>query len=138
MRRLTVDDYFAAYADHPGITVDHITAATELVRRVNALLEDLVLMYRVDLDINPNTKTLVAGTKNGGWRPQDCPIGAPGSSHKQGEGVDLYDGDADIDGAITDQLLIKHGLYREHPSATRSWCHLTTRAPKSGRRSFYP
>jgi len=30
------------------------------------------------------------------------------------------------------------GLYMEHPDATATWTHLTTRAPHSGRRAFYP
>ena len=52
--------------------------------------------------------------------------------------VDIFDPKNEIDGAITDQLLIAHELYREHPAATKGWCHLTTRAPHSGNRSFLP
>jgi hypothetical protein len=29
-------------------------------------------------------------------------------------------------------------LYREDPGSTPGWVHLTTRAPKSGRRTFIP
>jgi len=52
--------------------------------------------------------------------------------------VDVADGNGKLDETITDALLEAHGLYREHPEATPGWCHLTTRAPKSGRRTFYP
>jgi hypothetical protein len=135
---ITIQDYFGKWNDHPAKTLTHVTNAQLLISRVNDLLAELLKTRRIDLDINPTTKTLVSGEQYGGWRPPECPIGAPRSAHKTGEAIDIYDADGDIDGAIDDPLLRKHGLYREHPSATRSWCHLTTRAPKSGRRSFYP
>ena len=46
--------------------------------------------------------------------------------------------DAALDNWITDAILERHGLYREAPLATQRWCHLTDRAPGSGRRSFSP
>lgn len=60
--------------------------------------------------------------------------------------VDLYDPEDLIDAYISkfdlpngDNTLLRDcGLYREHPSATPGWCHLTTRAPKSKKRTFYP
>lgn len=135
--RISLADYFAAHAGHAGITAAHRAAAEEMLVRVNALLADLVEKRGVDLDLNPATGTLVSGSKYGGWRPKDCPEGAPNSSHKEGRGVDVYDPEGDIDDAIDDALLEKHGLYREHPAQTRTWCHLTDRPPKSGRRTFY-
>ena len=90
--------------------------------------------------INPATKTGVSGQTFGGFRPQDCPQGAPNSSHKEGSAVDLYDPNGDIDAwciAHQDRLAL-HGIYIEHPSATPRWSHWTTRAPGSGNRVFYP
>jgi hypothetical protein len=135
---ITLSDYFGKFNDHPAKTIAHVNNAERLLGKVNEMLTELFKTRNIDLDINPNTKTLIAGQTYGGWRPPECDIGAPNSAHKTGEAVDIYDADGDIDGAIDDPLLRKYGLYREHPSATRSWCHLTTRAPKSGRRSFYP
>jgi hypothetical protein len=61
-----------------------------------------------------------------------------GGTHETAEGGDWADEDGDIDDRITDELLAKYNLYREHPASTRRWVHLQTKAPKSGRRSFYP
>ena len=57
--------------------------------------------------------------------------------------IDCYDFDNcpksdTLDALITDGMLEFHGLYREHPDDTVNWCHLTDRAPKSGRRTFKP
>jgi hypothetical protein len=137
---IKVEHYFQAYDGHLGITQEHRGNAALLIDRVNTLLNRCLRTNTVDLETNPKTGTLISGEKNGGWRPQDCPIGAPNSSHKTGKGVDLYDPDGDIDNCLMEHqsFLYECGLYMEHPSATRGWCHLTTRAPKSGNRVFYP
>jgi hypothetical protein len=134
---LTVADYFKGHAKNPYITEQHRENAEKLIEKVNGLLLDLLATGRCDLDVNPVTKTLISGKTNGGWRPQDCPEGAASSSHKEGRGVDIYDLDGDLDTVCDDNLLEEHGLYREHPSQTRSWMHLTDRAPRSGSRTFY-
>jgi hypothetical protein len=137
MSRITLSDYFAAYAGHPGITAEHRASAEMLLVQVNALLVEIVAGGRADLDRNPKTGTLISGEKNGGWRPKNCTEGTENSSHKEGKGVDIYDADGDLDAACNDDLLARHGLYREHPAQTRGWLHLTNRAPRSGRRTFY-
>jgi len=135
--RLTLADYFAGWAGHPEISAEHRANAEILLVKVNALLLELSTLYRCDLDINPHTGSLISGTRNGGWRPQNCPEGAPNSSHKQGRGVDVYDADGALDATLNDSLLKKHGLYREHPAQTKCWLHLSDRAPGSGKRTFY-
>jgi hypothetical protein len=105
--------------------------------KVNALLKELAAIGAADVDINPKTGSSISGTKNGGWRPKECAEGAEKSSHKEGRGVDVFDPDGDIDMALTDARLAKHGLYREHPAQTPTWTHLTDRAPRSGKRTFY-
>ena len=137
MRMLNLADYFAGYKDHKGITGEHRARAGILIERVNSFLIELCAEEGCDLDINPITGSLVSGIRNGGWRPIECTEGAANSSHKEGMGIDIYDLDGDLDNACTDDLLAKHGLYREHPGQTRTWMHLTTRAPRSGRRTFY-
>lgn len=136
-RRITLADYFAGWAGHAQISTEHRANAEVLLVKVNALLLELATLYACTLDLNPKTGSLISGTRNGGWRPQDCPEGAPNSSHKQGRGVDIYDADGDLDATINDALLKKHGLYREHPAQTKSWLHLSDRAPPSGKRTFY-
>lgn len=140
MNRISQADYFAAYAGHQAITALHRADAEVLLGAVNALLGLAVESGLVDLDINPPTGCLVAGEKNGGWRPPECPLGAPRSAHKLAQAVDIYDPDGDLDNWCMQNHhhLVHAGLYLEHPSATRGWCHLTTRAPKSGQRVFYP
>lgn len=134
---ITQEDYFRAYHGHPEITDTILINAAGLLAAVNALLEECVANGWIPR-VNPATGTLISGQDNGGWRPSDCPIGAPTSSHKTGRGVDIADGNGELDALITDGMLEFHGLYRESPEATSGWCHLTDRAPKSGRRTFWP
>ena len=134
---ITSQQYFGPWLFHPDATPERMAAAQRLLGRVEKLTNRLELSGVVFKD-NPSTKSWVSGKTYGGFRPQDCPQGSPDSSHKQGRGVDIYDPDNTIDAAITDDLLIQFDLYREHPDSTPGWCHLTDRAPKSGRRSFLP
>ena len=134
---ITEEDYFAGYKDNPGITDEMRENARTMLALVNALLDD-ARTERVLLQVNPGTGTLVSGNTDGGWRPQECHIGAPQSAHKQGRAVDVCDPDGDLDRWITDPILASYGLYREHPSATPHWVHLTDRGPPSGSRTFFP
>lgn len=132
---ITLADYVGKFADR--IPADHADNAKLLLIRVNTLLERAVGSGKVVLELNPKTGTLISGTQYGGWRPHGCPEGAENSSHKLGMGVDIYDIDGDLDEWLDDASLAMAGLYREHPSQTRHWCHLTTRPPNSGKRTFY-
>ena len=127
---ITIKQYFGAQNGAPAA---HLKNAGELLRRVNALLEQAP-----HAPINPVTGSQVSGEKWGGYRTQDCPIGAPKSAHKTGEAVDLYDPQGSLDAWLTDERLESAQLYREAPAATHGWCHLTTRAPASGHRTFNP
>jgi hypothetical protein len=92
----------------------------------------------VELRLNPKTESLVSGDTLGGFRPQNATQGAPHSSHKEARAVDVYDPGGKLDAWLNDAKLEHYGLYREHPDATQGWCHLTDRAPGSGRRTFMP
>lgn len=92
----------------------------------------------LDLPINNKTRSRISGENEGGFRLQNCCQGSVLSSHKEGKGVDVYDPDGTLDAWLDDDKLETFSLYREHPDSTRGWCHLTTRAPHSGRRTFYP
>ena len=134
---ITVDDLFAGYPDHPGITDTMRDNADTLLKRVNALLEWAETEGWLS-QINPATGTQVSGKTDGGWRPQSCKTGAPNSAHKQARAVDVYDPDNSLDALITDDVLEDFGLFREAPEDTPTWCHLTDRAPGSGKRTFSP
>lgn len=138
-------DYFGPWVGHKDATEQIKVDAYNFIEKVNALLDE-AFANMIDLVDNPATGTLVSGNTYGGFRPQDCKQGAPNSSHKRGRGIDIYDPDDVLDNWITDKILERHGLYREHPLTTKkgykgassSWCHLTDRAPGSGRRTFHP
>ena len=132
-----LSDYLGSWFDHPDVSKERKENAEELLDRVNALLLDAAA-HNITLEENPCTGTYVSGEQYGGFRPQSCKIGAPFSAHKIGMAVDIYDPDNALDNWISDGILAKHDLYRESPSATRGWCHLTTRAPRSGKRTFLP
>lgn len=111
----------------------------QLVATCNALIQ-VMIADGVQFKINPLTGSIVSGETLGGFRPQNCPIGAPKSAHKNGAAVDLYDPDNSID-----QWLWQHkndlsscGLWFEHPTATPRWSHWSIRKPASGNRFFKP
>ena len=129
-------------ADHVGFWKDSKdwdnrskSNAIELLKRVNLMLDTYG-----NVPINVTTNSQVSGQKYGGFRPQSCTEGAPSSAHKEGRAVDIYDPKDALDKWLTNnpEKLISFNLFREHPSATSGWCHLTTRAPNSGKRTFYP
>ena len=139
MNYILVDDYFGPWRNHPDVTDERLNNALVLLDKVNALLEEAFL-DGIDLDINPATGSYVSGKTYGGFRPQDCPQGAPQSSHKQGMAVDIYDPHNTLDEWCFkhQDRLAHHNLYMESPTATPKWLHLTTRAPKSLKRVFMP
>jgi hypothetical protein len=113
----------------------HIDNARKLLQQVNALLM-FAEADGVKLRVNPKTQSHISGEKWGGYRTDDCKIGAPKSAHKQAMAVDIYDPINSLDGWLNDFILTKFDLYREHPDYTNTWCHLSN-LPKS-RRSFIP
>lgn len=144
---LTVEEYFGPWISHPDATPERHFNAENLVNACNRL-EEMARADGVEFPEHPRTSNKlhwgdvsdISGETYGGFRPQSCPIGAPGSSHKDAEGVDRYDPYERIDSwCIRNQdKLRKCGIHIEHPSATPGWSHWTTRAPRSGRTVFYP
>lgn len=129
---------------------DQTLAASELLTKVNSLVNEAVSLdaytWRDDQDTSCPISGSQGGDGDGGFRTPGSGTGAPASSHRQAKAVDVYD-PSDLLDKWLDQFegengdnakLAKHGLYREHGSKTPGWCHLTTRAPGSGRRTFYP
>ena len=145
--KITADQYFAGYPDDAGITDEVRANADRLLAAVNSALE-LAEADGIVLETNahegaPHFGTLISGSKDGGWRPQSCPTGAPHSKHKLGLAVDLCDHNSALDpwsggSAGQDQQLIDLNLAREHPDATPNWCHWQLGAPPSGHWLFRP
>ena len=134
---ITVADVIGPWIKSPDLTAGRRKSIADLVPQVNALLA-LASAAGIPLPTNPKTGTQVSGKHFGGFRPQTCTIGAPHSAHKEGMAVDIYDPSNALDEWITDDVLTQCGLYREAPRATDTWCHLTTRRPGSGNRTFIP
>jgi hypothetical protein len=136
---ITLNEYVGPHRASKDWTPAREQNATKLLAACAALEVEMV-DDGVVFPTNPATGSGVSGQTFGGFRPQDCPQGAPDSSHKEAQAVDRYDPKNEIDDWIVKHLdrLAFHGLYIEHPSATSTWSHWTTRAPKSGRRVFYP
>jgi hypothetical protein len=141
---ITVYQYFGQ-KDH---TQEHMDNATLLLSRVEALIVDACDDGAFVREIDADTGTCISGSKggagDGGFRLSNSTTGAPTSSHKEARAVDVYDPknaldtwlDSFEDGNGGNLMLEQHKLYREASKHTPGWCHLTTRAPGSGRRSF--
>ena len=131
---ITIEQYFRGRAHSP----DQETNALNLLSKVNPLLYEYTKQTGEEVQINKMTGNCISGLTEGGFRLPDCPQGAVHSSHKEARAVDVYDPYNHIDDWLTDAILEKFGLYREHPGSTEHWAHLTDKAPGSGHRTFLP
>jgi hypothetical protein len=135
---ITLQDYFGDKA-HP--TEYNLNALT-LLYRVNNLVAAFVTDTGEISVNNPATGNQVSGSKggDGGFRLPTSLTGSSKSAHKLGMAVDIYDKGQHLDNWLdkNPDALIKYDLYREEPSATINWCHLGTRKPLSGKRTFAP
>lgn len=142
---ITLEAYFAG---KPHDAEQEIMA-DDLLVRVNELLAQAG-RAGIRRNIDPDTGTEVSGSKggagDGGFRLPNATTGRATSSHKQAKAVDVYDPGGHLDDWLDDfevgigdnTMLAEHGLYRENPSSTPGWVHLSTRPPHSGRRTFNP
>jgi len=134
---ITLEHYFAKLEDLRNPESEKIAQA--LLDKVNALLDYLeTLGIKKYIDKETGCQISGDGSGGGGARRKNSTEGRPKSSHKEFRGVDVADPQNTIDGILTDAMLLKFGLYREAAQCTVSWCHLTDRPPKSGRRTFIP
>lgn len=95
-------------------TTECLANATELLKRVNALLMDHGILSCV---------------VSSGWRPSavnGAVGGAKKSGHLIGKAIDLKDGAGELDRTLASkpELLRKHGLFLESPDKTTGWTHL--------------
>ena len=78
-----------------------------------------------------------------GWRPlsvNNRVSKAKKSKHMLGQAADFVDKDKELAKFClqNEELLIKIGLWMEHPDYTSSWCHFQSVPPKSGKRYYIP
>lgn len=103
--------------------------ATELVKRVNSLFNELC----------------ICGIKvSSGWRPSainaSIKNAAKKSNHMTGCAIDIADPNGYLSIKILPNLrsLEDCMLWLENPAATKGWVHLQSIPPKSGKRVFNP
>lgn len=135
---ITLEQYFNNKRDQA--TDEQVANATRLLPFVNAIMVAYFHATGATVLNNPTTGNQISGNRNGdgGFRLGDSKTGVATSSHKEGRGIDLYDPIGTLDQWLNDTLLAQYHLYREDPGFTVHWCHLTDRAPDSGRRTFKP
>lgn len=134
---ITSETYFGAMSHLADPDALQRANAADLLARVGALLVEPELAG-IDAAVNPR--------QNSGWRTSVYNAGVKGASktskHMSAEAIDLDDDDGELDEFLNSdrgrELLVKHGLYMEHPLATKGWCHLQSVSPRSGNRVFYP
>jgi hypothetical protein len=113
--------------------------ALRTIESVNKLI-GLMANDGITLESSPLTLTPVSS----GWRPVAINAATPGAAarslHITCQAIDLYDPEGVIDDWCMSHMqeLADNKLYLEHPAATKGWCHLQIRAPRSGNRVFYP
>lgn len=128
---VTLEEYF-----RDSVARGHVPTEAEkanallLLSRVGAMFKHLGVDPKLNSGHRTRAKTLELKAAGYG--------AAIGGTHESAEGGDWDDPGGEIDDAINDALLAKFELFREHPASTRSWAHIQTKSPKSGRRSFYP
>ena len=133
---ITLQDYFV---DKPHPTEYNLNALT-LLYRVNNLLAAYTTDTGLIIPNNAATGSQVSGSGDGGFRLPTSTTGSSKSAHKVAQAVDIADHGEHLDKWLDKypDALIKYDLYREEPSATINWCHLSTRKPLSARRTFKP
>lgn len=139
---ISLDDYFGKKRQHADATPERVANAEVLLERVNRLLDRAREEGAYEDWIDEDTNSQISGSKggygDGGFRLQSSATGRPKSTHKQGQAVDVFDPYQKLDRWLTNELLEEFDLYREAPAFTVGWCHLQSRAPGSGRRTFNP
>lgn len=133
---ITLDDYYMGRdKQYPDELTEQLRCnAAETVARANLLLSTFKAA-------TSDTETRKVAS---GWRPAAINAATAGaaakSKHMTCQAIDISDPEGDLDEwCLKNQgVLGTMGLWLEHPSATKGWCHVQIVAPKSGNRVFYP
>ena len=122
--------------------------------KTSEYLKDREIEYPLSPEFKENMKALLSKldivrfewgkplTISSGYRPgrfNQVAGGAKNSAHLSCEAVDVVDATGDLADFLSNEERLKiYGLYLENPARTPGWCHLQTRATKSGNRIFNP
>jgi len=140
---ITLADYFMGRREmHALALTPEIERNAMRTAELASQLLSQAATYGVSVPLHAANKSPVSS----GWRPPAVNAATAGaavnSKHMTGQAIDLYDPDGDLDDWLMtgegQAALTALGLWMEHPSATKGWCHLQTLPPRSGRRVFYP
>jgi len=136
---ITIEEYFGQFATHPDATAERKGNAAALLEQVNALREEAEA-DGVVFKTNPHTGNFISGNGHGGFRPENCPVGADHSTHKDGNAVDNYDPERTFAKwcRTHERSLAARGLYMEREEWTPVWAHLQRVPPRSGKIAFIP
>lgn len=137
---ITLDELVGPWNESPDWTPERRANAHDKLLPSVWALEKIMREDGVTFPDNPCTGNGISGQTLGGFRPQECRIGAPKSNHKQGLAVDRYDpGDLIDDWCMANlDALERCGIWLEHPDATHAWSHWQCVSPPSKRRIFLP
>lgn len=137
---ITIEQYFGA-KDHP---FEHTSNATKLLIKVNRLLAIAQNDGGYHNWIDPDTGTQISGAKggsgDGAYRLPNSKTGASSSSHKTGDGIDIYDNLRILAQwcVHNTDAMDKCGLWAEDFRWTNGWVHLQAKPPASGKRIYIP
>lgn len=136
---ISLGEYLGPYKAHPDVTPAVLANASDLITRVNRI-HQLAEKDGVVFHMNPATKSRISGTGNGGFRPRDTKVGMPLSTHKDGQGLDIYDPQRQFASWCVEHatVLSEHGLHMEDPRWTPTWVHLQSVPPRSGKVVYVP
>lgn len=126
---LTSQGKYPARAYHDECTEEVQKNAKETARRVSDLLKDF---FKVWISSGFRTSSSNANT----------PGAAKKSNHMRALALDLmtlgFYLKQDYEINKNKSLLVKHDLYLEDPDYTKTWTHLQSVPPRSGKRVFIP
>lgn len=117
-----------SYGHNTTMPESHLNEALTLLEIINTLQSELKVPFIMTSGYRTPEHNKAIG-------------GSPNSAHCLGMAIDIADKDGFIKMKCRENdysLLKKHQLYMEDGSVAKTWAHLTTRPPKSGKREFMP
>ena len=133
---ISIIELLSNQAKFEDLEKDIQTNLTELHRKVNLLRSAYGKSMIVTSGLRTKKHHLDIYARKGIFPP----IVPMKSNHLFGRAVDFADGDGKLKAWVLEniKLIEEIGLYMEDFSATKTWLHVQTNPPKSGKRFFKP
>jgi uncharacterized protein YcbK (DUF882 family) len=133
---ISIIELLSNQAKFEDLEKDIQTNLTELHRKVNLLRSAYGKSMIVTSGLRTKKHHLDIYARKGIFPPK-VPMK---SNHLFGRAVDFADGDGKLKAWVLEniKLIEEIGLYMEDFSATKTWLHVQTNPPKSGKRFFKP